>query len=208
MENDSTFVAPEGVYSVTEEHKPTAHTINAVPTLYPTRLSTAVIRFPATKSAAQGLAQLLGGGGSRDKEGKKDKEREKDKLLRPEDASISSSDTEDSPLQSNPDASTSISPESATQTLFSPTRPSVGSRRRTATRPKHNMRTTSSTFITRLHTVEGLGRVLQGKTGDITFLFYNSAKSFFWTEAGSKAKVGAMSDSSSGRSDVVAGAVG
>ncbi|EIN07210.1 WD40 repeat-like protein [Punctularia strigosozonata HHB-11173 SS5] len=181
MENDSTFVAPEGVYSVTEEHKPTSHTINAVPTLYPTKLATAVVRFPAAKSAAQGLAHLLGGGGNRDRDGKKEK------ALRPEDASISSSDTEDSPSQSNPDASTSISPESTPQTLFSPSRPSTG-RRRTATRPKHNMRTTSSTFITRLHTVEGLTRVLQSKSGDVTFLFYNSAKSFFWTEAGSKAK--------------------
>ncbi|KAF9014002.1 WD40-repeat-containing domain protein [Cyathus striatus] len=49
------------------------------------------------------------------------------------------------------------------------------------------MRTTSSTFITRIQNSEGI-KVLQNKPGDVSFLFYNTAKTFCWIEAGSKSK--------------------
>lgn len=182
-----TFVAPEGVYSVTEEHKPTGHTINANPNLYPTRLSTVHVRFPTTKAASQGFAQLLGGG---NKDAKKDKEQQRPGK-QDDTASVSSSDTDGSPDPSSATGQPDVaqSPVLLDQpTPFS--RPSTsGGKKKAAARPKHNMRTTSSTFITRLHTAEGLTKALQSKQGDVQFFFYNSAKSFFWTEAGAKQKV-------------------
>lgn len=64
MENDSTFVAPEGVYSVTEEHKALPITSTGTQPIYPTKLSTVIVRFPSSnKGTAPGLTQLLGGAG-------------------------------------------------------------------------------------------------------------------------------------------------
>lgn len=193
MENDSTFVAPEGVYSVTEEHKPTVsvgqHTVNAIPILYPTRLSAVTVRYPANKSANSPVfTQLLGG--NREKESKKDKE----KLPPKAEDGLSVSSSED-PDDGSPDVSTTpgdatkVSPmvgHDIPSNIFSHT---SGGKKKAAARPKHNMRTTSSTFITRLQNVDNLHRNLQSKQGETTFLFYNSAKSFIWTEAGVKAKV-------------------
>jgi hypothetical protein len=187
MESESTFVAPEGVYSVTEDHKPSLFQSysTVVPNLYPTRLSFVTVRFPATKPpSAPGFAQLLGG----NKESKKEtrpKERE-------DGASLSSSDTPEEvypPEQnivSTPDgnpASPSVSSEP--HTLFS----HPGAHGKKKSRPKHSIRTTSSTFITRMQNAEGWAKLLQSKQGDTTFWFYNVAKTFFWVEAGSKARV-------------------
>ena len=102
MESESTFVAPEGVYSVTEEHKHSligVHTVNAAPANFPTRVKTVTVKFPAAKSAnSQVLSQLLGGG--KDKENRKEKSGSKDDGL-----SVSSSESpEDAP---SPDPSTS-----------------------------------------------------------------------------------------------------
>lgn len=201
MENDSTFVAPEGVYSVTEEHKPTVpgqHTASVAPVLYPTRLCTVTVKFPVSKPTnSPGLSQLLGG--NKEKDVKKDRAvvnvKEKEDGL-----SVSSSDTPDDGNPS-PDASNSPIPEISTTTPIHPheshntifSHPGAASgKKKSSARPKHNMRTTSSTFITRLHNADNLSKILQSKQGETTFLFYNSAKSFFWTEAGAKAKVGAF----------------
>ncbi|KAI0333609.1 WD40 repeat-like protein [Cubamyces sp. BRFM 1775] len=191
MENDSTFVAPEGVYSVTEEHKPTPlvqHTITAAPILYPTKISTVSVRYSVNKSTTSpGLSQLLGG--NREKELKKvaGKERE-------DGQSVSSSDDPD---DASPDASSTPAPDTAASppvapheqasTPFSHNPGGLG-KRKTAPRPKHNMRTTSSTFITRLQNADNINKVLQSKQGETTFLFYNSSKTFVWTEAGAKLK--------------------
>lgn len=196
MENEHTFIAPEGVYSVTEEHKPTALHVPAAPALYPSRISTVTVRFPALKTGpSQGFAQLLGG----NKENRRDKEKEKEKERaakekRDDSASVSSSDTEGntSPDPSNPSAGQENPPASPQiahdqpHTIFS--HPSSGGKKKTVSRPKHNLRTTSSTFITRLQSAEGLAKTLQSKQGEATFLFYNAAKNFFWTEAGVKSK--------------------
>ncbi|KAJ7632962.1 catabolite repression protein creC [Roridomyces roridus] len=170
MENESTFVAPEGVYTVTEEHKPSLlpHITSSAPPAYPTRVSSIIVRFPATKAGGgPGFAQLLGGG---NKESRKEKPKD-------DGVSLSSSDTpdEDTPLAQEP-----------TQTLFAA--PSAPTKKKPLARPKHNIRTTSSTFITRIQNAEGSPRSLQSKQGDVTFLFYNAAKSFLWIEAGSKSK--------------------
>lgn len=190
MENDSTFVAPEGVYSVTDEHKPN-HQQNMAMSIgtpiYPSKVSTVVVRFPAIKQGnAPGFASLLGGGKS---ESKKDKT-EKATKDREDGVSLSSSDTPD---ESDPPPPSSqelhATSPSQSHTLFSQPSSAPSGKKKTATRPKHNIRTTSSTFITRIQTAEGMARTLQSKQGDVTFLFYNLAKSFVWLEAGSKAKV-------------------
>jgi hypothetical protein len=181
MENDSTFVAPEGVYSVTEEHKPPNlpnHPGNNAGAQYPTRLSSIVMRFPAPKQTVPGFAQLLGGN--------KDSKRERASKERDDGASLSSSDTESHTDPTNTDpASPSIVHES--HTLFS--HPPAGGKKKHILRPKHNIRTTSSTFITRFQSAEGLTKALQTKQGEISFLFYNQSKNFLWVEVASKSKV-------------------
>lgn len=198
MESESTFVAPEGVYTVTEEHKLSAlgvHTVNAAPVTYPTKLRTVTVKFSTAKTAnTQVLSGLLGG--NREKENRKDRERQQQEKAgqRDDGLSVSSSETpEDAP---SPDPSTfSPSPDNVTSptlghdqlnSLFGG--PSQAGKKKSIARPKHNMRTTSSTFITRLQNVDNLSRTLSSKQGEITFLFYNSSKSFIWTEAGNKAK--------------------
>lgn len=180
MENESTFVAPEGVYTVTEEHKPSVlpH-IASAPPVYPTRVSSIVVRFHTAKAGgAPGFVQLLGG----NKESRKEKPKD-------DGVSLSSSDTPD---EDAPATQENIPPTAAHRehTLFAA--PPAAGKKKQFVRPKHNIRTTSSTFITRIQNAEGFPRSLQSKQGDITFLFYNVAKSFLWIEAGSKAKVREM----------------
>jgi hypothetical protein len=174
-ENESTFVAPEGVYSVTEEYKPAplhVHPVNTTPPAHPTRLSTVTVRFPGAKHGTPGLAQLLGG----NKESKRDKGQDGN--------SLSSSDSPEEGLPSPETTGQDNNPE--IPSLFSPS--SAVRKKKSVSRPKHNIRTTSSTFISRLQSAEGLAKTLQSKQGETTFLFYNSSKSFIWTEVGSKTK--------------------
>jgi hypothetical protein len=192
MESELTFVAPEGVYSITEDIKPIPVAHSAPSPVYPTRLSTITVRFPATKQPAiQGLGQLLGGG--------KDFWKEKGLVPTPaskeDGVSVSSGETPEdvtSPDVGSPQDATAVTtPTSITMPdqshgLFGPP---AGGKRRALSRPKHNMRTTSSTFITRLQCMEGLAKALQAKQGEMTHLFYNSAKNFYWVEAGVQAKV-------------------
>lgn len=189
MENDSTFVAPEGVYSVTDEHKQTqaqSYAMNIGTPLYPSRVSSAIIRFPTSKQgSAPGFVHLLGGGGKSELK----KDRAVNSKDREDGVSLSSSDTPDESDPRPPPPSQEPAAGSSTyepHTLFSHP---ASAKKKTIARPKHNIRTTSSTFITRTHTIEGLSRALQSKQGDVTFLFYNVAKSFAWIEAGSKSKV-------------------
>ena len=95
MENDSTFVAPEGVYSVTDEHKQTqaqSHAMNIGTHIYPSRVSSAIVRFPAPKQgSAPGFAQLLGGGSKLEPK----KDRAVNSKDREDGVSLSSSDTPD-----------------------------------------------------------------------------------------------------------------
>lgn len=169
MENDSTFVAPEGVYSVTDDYKPNIQQNIAVsvgPAIFPSKVSSIVIRFPPPKQGGPGLAQLLGGGKSEPKKKERD-----------DGVSLSSDDT----------AEEGDAHDTEHHILFSG--PGGAGKKKAIARPKHNIRTTSSTFISRTQTAEGLAKILQSKQGDVTFLFYNYAKSFVWIEAASKAKV-------------------
>ncbi|KAI9446155.1 WD40 repeat-like protein [Lactarius indigo] len=187
MENELTFVAPEGVYSVTEDHKPLPITHNAPAPIFPTRLSSITVRFPAPKQpATPGLGQLLGGG----------KDFWKEKGLTPGPAredgvSVSSGETPEDATPPDVGSSQDVAPPTSMGSqdqnhgLFSPP---TGGKRRASSHPKHNMRTTSSTFITRVQAIEGLAKTLQSKQGEATYLFYNSSKNLYWVEAGVKAK--------------------
>lgn len=190
MEGD--FIAPEGLYTLTDEYRPTAaQALTGMPLSQvppPTRLSSVTIRYPPTKpTGGPGLAQLLGG----NKEGKKDKLVVKD---REDGVSLSSSDNtpeeggdqQHPPAQESNTANLNAPPEQ--HTLFSQ-QPQVVGKRKQSAKPKHGMRGTSSTFITRIQTMEGLSKYLQSKQGEVTYLFYNLGKHFVWIEAGSKAKV-------------------
>lgn len=179
MEHEATFICPEGVYTLTDEHKPP---LGPAP-WHPAKVSTVTVRFSTQKQGGPpGLAHLLGG----------NKDAKKDKITTPRDredaASASSSEAPDDVDHSTqdhaPTATSSLTQDA--RNLFS--HPAAGKRKNDA-HPKHNMRTTSSTFITRLQTTEGLTKILQSKQGDTTFLFYNLAKTCLWVEAGSKAKV-------------------
>jgi len=188
MENESTFVAPEGVYSVTEEHRPPllqGSYSTHLPILYPTRLSSIAVRFPAAKHpSSPGFAQLLGGNKESKKENRS-KERE-------DGASLSSSDTPDEVYPIEQTSSTTQESTPATPMVFSESHnifshPGAAGKKRS--RPKHSIRTTSSTFVTRMQCAEGLTKLLQSKQGEITFWFYNVAKNFVWVEIGSKLRV-------------------
>jgi len=224
MENDSTFVAPEGVYSVIEEHRPSAinphvTNTNVPPSPYPTKLSTILVRYPAHNKASgsQAFAQLLGGG--KEKDAKKDKGKaddvgkDKDNHLKPparereDGASLSSSDTQDDVGNGSPDLSAGSPPvpevpntpaNEQLNTIFSTHSPpnAAGGKKKASTRPKHSIRTTSSTFVSRVQTAEGLAKHLQSRHGEVTYVFYNHLKSFIWTEVGSKVKVRLPSDPS------------
>ncbi|KAG7448140.1 WD40 repeat-like protein [Guyanagaster necrorhizus] len=181
MESESTFVAPEGVYSIIEEHKPFFLThVNTPSSPFPTRVSTIVVRYPPAKHNGNGpgFAQLLSvGNKDRDMRNVKNKGRE-------DGHSQSSSDTGDddgSPPPGGADLSVSSTIPHEHHALFSHSGPA---KKKHVGRPKHNVRTTSSTFITRAE----VPKALQAKQGDTVFLFYNTGKSFLWVETGSKSK--------------------
>ena len=189
MENDASFVAPEGVYTVIDDHKPPLNlTIFGGPAQYPTKVSTVLVRFPPHKQGGTpGFAQLLGGG---NKDSKREKPAASASKEREDGVSVSSSETPPDELdqststQEHPPTTPSVVQEP--RSLFS--NPSAGKRKHDS-HPKNNMRTTSSTFITRVQTSEGLTKTLQSKQGDATFLFFNVSKTCIWMEAGFKGKV-------------------
>ncbi|KAG8692859.1 hypothetical protein FRC08_009487, partial [Ceratobasidium sp. 394] len=165
IENDTTFVAPEGVYSLTEEYKPPpihASTANTAALFY-SRLTTITVKFPASKpGASQGFTALLGGG--------KDKTAKKKESAGAESGSDSD---HDGPVD-DPDVNGSAEDLHTQQqaALFSPNgskgaQPLSG-KRKSVSRPKHSIKTTSSSFVTRLHTMEGLSKHLASKSGDVT----------------------------------------
>lgn len=195
MDNESTFVAPEGVWTLTEQHIPPiiqSH-LPSTQQLYPTRISTISVKFPA-KGGAQGFTSLLGGGGKA-KDSEKDKRDLKDKKAGYEDSVSSSEGQDDGPsdLPMDPDLERERDPSPLQQplpaSLFSPGPDTPLNKKKSVRRPKHNIRTTSSSFVTRIQSAEGLNKILANKVGETTFLFYNAAKSFFWTEVGTKSKV-------------------
>ncbi|KAF9019379.1 hypothetical protein BDZ89DRAFT_1116762 [Hymenopellis radicata] len=167
-------------YSVTEEHKPfllVAHNVNVPLAPYPTRVSSVVVRYPPSKApgGAPGFAQLLN-------VGSKDKSKSRDDGI-----SQSSSDTADDEGSPALDVSPSIEPHS----LFA--HAPAGPAKKRVVRPKQNIRTTSSTFITRIQTAEGSAKALNAKQGDTTFLAFSGLRS------GRRARSGIQEDPSSSK---------
>lgn len=189
MESEATFVAPEGVYSLTEEHKPQILQLTSnSPSLYPTRISSVTIKY-AVKGATQGLSGLLGRQDARKDKDKGDKDKGGDKD--PDRASLSSSDNPNDEGSGGSSADAKQQPPHpsfAGPSLFAPHVAGAGGKRKTLSRPRHNMKTTSSAFVTRHQTAEGLNRILGSKQGDVTYVFFNSGKSIFWSETGIRAK--------------------
>ncbi|KAJ8087969.1 hypothetical protein PM082_013520 [Marasmius tenuissimus] len=181
MENEATFVAPEGVYTVVEELKPSvlqAHAASTAPVNYPARITAISVRFPAAKPSGgtPGFAQLLGGNNSK---------KEKEKPVR-EDAHSLSTGSSDTPDEGDP-VSSDHNPAVPNTHLFGGHSP-IRKKKASASRPKHNIKTTSSTFITRIQYAEGYAKIMQSKQGEATFLFYNQVKTLLWVEAGAKSK--------------------
>lgn len=138
---------------------------------YPTKLSSVTVRYPHSSGKGQaGLAQFL----------QVNKDKEKNLPKKEESGSLSGSD------HTNPDVA--LDDETATNaaTIFSQ---NSTKHKKNASRPKHNIRTTSSTFVSRIQHAEGHAKALAAKQGEVTFLFYNTSKNFVWMESGSKAKV-------------------
>jgi hypothetical protein len=189
IENDSTFVAPEGVYSLTEEYKPPPiHATTAgIAASFHSKLTTISVKFTPPKAGPQGLTSLLGGG-------KAVKEKDKKKGEELQANASGESDHELGGEELEPDIDDPSTPQQQQQ-LFSPTGLKPGPltpRKKSVARPKHSIKTTSSSFVTRLHTMEGLTKYLGSKSGDVTFMFYNAGKSFYWMDVSGKLKVCAV----------------
>ena len=149
LENDLTFVASEGVYYVTEDHRPIPVAHNTPLPIYPTCLSIITVCFTATKQPIiQGLGQLLGSG----------KDFWKEKGLVPasaKDNSVSMSNGETPEDATSPDTGNSqdaaspmsIAVPNRNHKLFSLP---AGGKCRPLSRLEHNLRTMSSQFITRV----------------------------------------------------------
>ncbi|KAJ3878871.1 catabolite repression protein creC [Lentinula edodes] len=206
MESEATFVAPEGVYTVIEEHKPSVlqtHAAATSPLSFPTRVSVITVKYPVKDKdkggGGQSLAQLLGGNNYSKKDKEKTKEKEKEKE---DGTSLSSNDTppdeqqDDYTAPASPTAHHSHSSTAPANTIFShhaQNSSSAGKNKKPMTpvkwsKPRSNMKTTNSTFITRTQHAEGFPRSLKDRDGDVTFFFYNQVKTVLWVEAGAKAK--------------------
>ncbi|KAF8511148.1 WD40-repeat-containing domain protein [Hysterangium stoloniferum] len=188
MENEATFVAPEGVYSLTEEQKPPVIHAAVIPPPHGqayARLSTVTVKFPVPAQKPQAFTSLLGGG--KDKEKEKERDAKKDlKSDSGEKESLSSSGN--SREEGEDDGPSAVIVKGAAfppPSLFAPV-PSFSGKKKGISRTTRNLKTTSSTFVTRLQSAEGLSKILQAKQGEVTFLFYNTMKSFIWSEPKAK----------------------
>ncbi|KIJ27834.1 hypothetical protein M422DRAFT_261873 [Sphaerobolus stellatus SS14] len=229
QENDAAFVAPEGVYSLTDEQKPPAiHVpIGPIPPAHAaahTRLSCITIKYPLHTSSGRGLGGqpfrgVLNRGGEgknkKDKEGLgKDGAGDKESLSGSENSggkegrdNGNNNRADDPSPTDDPSSPLPIPFTPPPSALFTPVSPALspnanansnnigggglggaggGKKKQAFSRPKHNMRTTSSTFVTKLQSVDGLSRIISGKQGEVTYLFYNYGKSFYWTEVKAK----------------------
>lgn len=210
-ETPPSFVAPEGSYTFLEEHKASTLSVSGInAAAYPTRISTITIRFHAKATGSgPGFTALLGGVNLKDarsKDKEKEKEREKEAINKEREGrdSYSSSDNgneERDPNQEMPAVagSNQDTAVNSTQgesngaqftppTLFTPAMPG-GRRKSQSARKMQSIRTTNSSFVTRLQSAEGLNKLMANQSGDTTFLFFNASKSFVWTQVGQKLKV-------------------
>ncbi|KAG9007367.1 hypothetical protein FRB94_014394 [Tulasnella sp. JGI-2019a] len=202
MDDPLTFISPEGAYTQLEEHKPPAlhsyySSLSASsPTAaqIATRVSIVTVTFPAVKQpSSQAFSSLLGGNKSDKHNAKKvaaleGKHQPTLPAVHDKDESESSGDNPNP----NPDDPVDIPPRNPSPppaadhphhpVLFSPTLGAGLPSKKKSTRSKQNLKTTTSSFVTRYQAMEGFSKHLAAKTGDVNFMFYNSGKSFFMTE--------------------------
>ncbi|KAG8940074.1 hypothetical protein FRC00_013257, partial [Tulasnella sp. 408] len=198
MDDSNTFVSPEGVYTHAEEHRPPLPTpiytsVSNAPTSasIATRITAVVVNFPALKpSSSQPFSALLGGG----KGDKKDKDKKAGHHLTlpavpDQEESVSSGDAEDGNTNAaGAGAATDVTPTAPEHPphhplLFSPPNATAGLQaKKKSVRAKQNLKTTTSSFVSRYHCIEGLHKHFGAKTGETTFIFYNAGKTFHVTE--------------------------
>lgn len=198
MDDSNTFVSPEGVYTHAEEHRPPLPTpiytsVSNAPTSasIATRITAVVVNFPALKpSSSQPFSALLGGG----KGDKKDKDKKAGHHLTlpavpDQEESVSSGDAEDGNTNAaGAGAATDVTPTAPEHPphhplLFSPPNATAGLQaKKKSVRAKQNLKTTTSSFVSRYHCIEGLHKHFGAKSGETTFIFYNAGKTFHVTE--------------------------
>ncbi|KAG8930156.1 hypothetical protein FRC01_003209, partial [Tulasnella sp. 417] len=188
---------PEGVYTHAEEHRPPLPTpiytsVTNAPTAaaVATKITAVVVNFPALKpSSSQPFSALLGGG----KGDKKDKDKKAGHHLTlpavpDQEESVSSGDAEDGTTNPAAAAAPDVTPTAPEHPshhplLFSPPNAATGLQgKKKSVRAKQNLKTTTSSFVSRYHCIEGLHKHLGAKSGETTFIFYNAGKTFYVTE--------------------------
>lgn len=193
MDDSNAFVSPEGSYVLAEEHKPTIPvsvfaTNTPNPSLVAAKSSHIVVHFAHLNKQSQSFSSLLSVGGKQDK---KEKKQHQQHLPPVQDQDESHSSNGGDPQDDIPDLPPNPSPTEPPQhqQLFSP--PPTVPKRKPTTRSKQNLKTTTSSFVTRYHAIEGLNKYLAAKSGDTSFMFYNSGKTFYMieTDTGLKTKV-------------------
>lgn len=59
-------------------------------------------------------------------------------------------------------------------------------------KPKNNITKTNSTFVTKITTHENLTKILANRTGEDIYLFWNTGRTFTWSDLGQKPNVRAL----------------
>ncbi|KAG8853539.1 hypothetical protein FRB96_008141 [Tulasnella sp. 330] len=201
MDDPLTFVSPEGIYTQIEEHKPpvlhsyfsTQNATSPTAAQMATKISVVALTFPAIRQpSSQAFTSLLGGNKT-DKQGTKklaaSETKHQPTLPAVQDKDESESSGEHPNLNAddqgdNPPRNPSPTPavEHPHPVLFSPTLGAGLPAKKKSTRSKQNLKTTTSSFVTRYQAMEGFNKHLAMKTGDVNFMFYHSGKSFYMTE--------------------------
>ncbi|KAG9013240.1 hypothetical protein FRB90_006110 [Tulasnella sp. 427] len=196
MDDSNTFVSPEGVYTHAEEHRPPLPTpiyssVSNAPTAasIATRISTVLVNYPALKTSSSQAFSALLGGGKGDKKDKKAGHHVHLPAVPDQEESVSSGDAEDGNNTNAAAGGTTDVTPTATEhpphhpQLFSPPTATTGLHgKKKSVRAKQNLKTTTSSFVSRYHCIEGLQKHLSAKTGETTFIFYNAGKTFYVTE--------------------------
>src|SRR5690606_22759227 len=60
-------------------------------------------------------------------------------------------------------------------------------------KPKNNITKTNSTFVAKITTHENLAKILAARTGEDVYLFWNTGRTFTWSDLGQKPNVSDLS---------------
>lgn len=167
---DSSLVAPEGLYLASTSHFPPAYFPTTLgPPVIPTKLNTVSIFYPPKKEG--GLGNLLG-------------------IASKDPVDVDSAEKESFHTSS---VSTGFSKGvSGVGTPFLSRSMAGGKDGSVGPRPKSNIKSTSSSFVTRVQSLEGMGKVMgeRARGGEeVRWTFWNLGRVWGWVELGGKAKV-------------------